>query len=799
MNTKPYVVLAPGERWSSLPAHLLPMGNESWAFWRLLAVRGTGFPVTELLKLSAPACAAAADQLIATEIRGNGRENVERDAGLDNFVQTFNQALIHASTALYETAQSSLFQEAVIWQNRQAFHNMIEPLMPPADGGDLRYRNSQQRRREETVAIYLQRYCAKNETIGFFGPAGWGKFVSRGEPITVHPGDSLLAKRQVYFEEWGINILAWKLSKAKSLRPWIAPQRHPFIYAGATDVYLPGRGSVTFSREEAAILQLCDGRRLAREIAADLATWLDETAVYEILERLDADGLASWVLRIPVETNPEEALHAALTRVEDQGVRAAALAELTELEQAREVVAHAAGDPKKLDQALSHLETTFVRLTGEEAARLPGKMFVGRTLVYEDCVRDLVLDVGPELRSSLAGPLALLFTSARWFSWQLAGIYSNLFQALYNGAVEATGERIIPVTAIWDRLEPYLFSPGQSDVQALGRELQQRWAAILGLSSEQRQLAYTTAELQSQVSAAFAAPRPGWKTSYYASPDILIDATGLDAIQRGEYLLVVGDFHANNPLSQPFHLYQYPDPAEIMRNCVTDLPGGLYFMPVLPTGGSLTPRISYGLRRSDDVGLQMTPNTYVNPKSQSLALGELLLEAIGGELVLRTRDGRLSTTPLAAFDFALFLQMLQNYTLFNDDSHIPRITVDRVVIHRESWCMAASDIAFASDTDETMRFLAARRWARKHEIPRFIFAKLPHEGKPLYVDFDSPVFVNILAKEIRGAQRAIGMDARITIMEMLPTPEGAWLPDVEGRRYASELRLVALDLASYQP
>ena len=781
------------EQSSYLPSHLIPMGHESWALWRLLAVRGTGFPIAELLKLSTPACALAADRLIAEEIPGNGdQHNVS--AALHNFRRTFDQALLQTSRVVYETAQMLPFREAVIWQNRQAFHNMIERLTPPPmDAVDLRYRNSQQRRREEMVALYLQRYCAKNETIGFFGPGGWGTFTPQGAPITVLPAPHLLAKRQVYFEEWGIGILARKLSQARALRPWIAPQRHPFVYAGATDVCLPGIGTVTFSWDEAAILALCDGRRLAREIAAELRGRMDDNMVYDTLERLGANGLVSWFLRIPIQTNPEEVLYSALDRVGDEGIRAAALAELTELEQARVAVARAAGDPEKLDHALADLENTFLRLTGEEATRLQGQMFVGRSLLYEDCVRDVAVEVGPEIRAALAEPLALLFTSARWFSWKLAEHYTSLFQEVYQRAVKETGERLIPVTAIWDQLGPRLFSPGQAEVQALGRDLQQRWATMLGLPSSQHQLAYTAAELRSRVLAAFAAPRPGWKRARYASADILVDATGLDAIQRGEYLLVVGDFHLSNPLAQSFHLHQHPVPEEVTRDFVADLPGGL-FTPVFPTGGSITPRISYGIRHADDVWLQMSPDASVNPHTQVLSLGELLLDAPAGEVVLRTRDGRLTTTPLTIFEFALFLQMLQHYSLFGNDAHIPRITVDRVVIHRESWSFAASTISFASETDEAARFLAVRRWAHQHEIPRFLFAKLPHEAKPFYVDLESPVFVNILAKGIRNAQRSGGADAQITVMEMLPTPEGVWLPDAEGRRYTSELRLVALDL-----
>ena len=36
-------------------------------------------------------------------------------------------------------------------------------------------------------------------------------------------------------------------------------------------------------------------------------------------------------------------------------------------------------------------------------------------------------------------------------------------------------------------------------------------------------------------------------------------------------------------------------------------------------------------------------------------------------------------------------------------------------------------------------------------------------------------------------------DKLITLSEMLPRPDQAWLPDAEGRHYTSEFRIVAVD------
>ncbi|HYP28708.1 MAG TPA: lantibiotic dehydratase, partial [Blastocatellia bacterium] len=81
-------------------------------------------------------------------------------------------------------------------------------------------------------------------------------------------------------------------------------------------------------------------------------------------------------------------------------------------------------------------------------------------------------------------------------------------------------------------------------------------------------------------------------------------------------------------------------------------------------------------------------------------------------------------------------------------------------------------------------------------LPRQVFVKSPAEQKPFYVDFDSPVLVSLLSKAVRQGERkgaGDGGGGMITMTEMLPGPEQAWLPDAEGNLYTSELRIVAID------
>jgi hypothetical protein len=51
------------------------------------------------------------------------------------------------------------------------------------------------RRREAIVASYWQRYSAKNDTIGFFGPLTWGRIELRRRGLDALEGPVLASRR----------------------------------------------------------------------------------------------------------------------------------------------------------------------------------------------------------------------------------------------------------------------------------------------------------------------------------------------------------------------------------------------------------------------------------------------------------------------------------------------------------------------------------------------------------------------------------------------------------------------------
>ncbi len=98
------------------------------------------------------------------------------------------------------------------------------------------------------------------------------------------------------------------------------------------------------------------------------------------------------------------------------------------------------------------------------------------------------------------------------------------------------------------------------------RDLQRRWASIVAGEA-------TPAD-------AFADWTPAWHGSAYHSADLQIAAASTDAVARGDFLVVLGDFHGGaNPLAQGLFGLRHPDPAAMMRSIATEMGPSVHLSP----------------------------------------------------------------------------------------------------------------------------------------------------------------------------------------------------------------------------
>ena len=266
----------------TLPDHLvsLPGWKTKWGLWKWVVLRGAGFAVDGVLALANSEGTRAADDLLAAEaeaehawecaldavnaalaaqpwqvdgyrkderalllikasrllkkgkqpplldecttvgqtIREMQQASARVNDAYSEFVRCFEVVQESENQALRAAAQDRRFLEAVTWQNRRAFSRGIDAMLSDPSP-------SWRRKKENLVASYLQRYCTKNDSIGFFGPIGWARISTGTHNFSVRPGQSLLSSREVYFECWAIDALCERLSQDATLRPWMRPRR----------------------------------------------------------------------------------------------------------------------------------------------------------------------------------------------------------------------------------------------------------------------------------------------------------------------------------------------------------------------------------------------------------------------------------------------------------------------------------------------------------------------------------------------------------------------------------------------
>jgi hypothetical protein len=753
-------------------SHLLRLGDSGWSVWRDIVLRGAGFPVTEVLRLSAPELAASASRP-ETEFDGMWGAEIERLTG-----------------SLREVAADPKFREAVAWQNPSAVRNGVEKVGRPAEPGKpTAWKHIQ------LVANYLQRYTVKNDTIGFFGPVAWGRLTEDDRPIDCVYGPSLLADRTVYFENWAIDTLAWRLSEWPEMQPWLRPALSGGMYLEGDRILRPYREPIELPADLVPLLKVCDGTRTVRQLAAEL----DGASVPSVLAALKPwldDDVVHMSLRGPIEAHPDRTLRERLAEVDDQDVRDRALAALDELVRGRDAVATAVGRPDDLMAATTKLDETFRRITGSDAVRRHGEMYAGRTLLYEDTRRAAELTLGRPVQQAIGAPLGLMADSARWFVGCAARNYLDLFGSLVDRHTASTGSKRLPLSQLLGMATRHLVTrsgPPEPVADVVSR-LQAKWARILAVPDGVRRHEVTVEAIREAVQREFPATAPMWSAARHHSPDLMIAAASVDAVRRGDFAVVMGELHlATNTLEARPFVERHEDQKRLLAASERDHGGRRFY--TVPT------------KDSPPVNSRSYPAALLSPEFRYWCLHDASTGAPGAVLPSAAldvcRDGDrlvvVSRTGEGPFDLLEVLAeqvsaaVVGAFRPLAPAKHTPRISVDQLVIQRETWSFEPAELDWVFAKRPAARFRAAQQWREANGMPVRTFCRVHTERKPILTDFTSVPLLEQMAKSVRKAAKDTATRINLTISEMLPDIEQTWLSDANGATYTSELRMVLVD------
>lgn len=846
----------------SATSHLTAPGPAGWSFWTALQCRTAGFPSELVLKLADPECTQAADSLalarseltrlchaarsrlkgairqelharggpcaqaakparlelirsldaavkaldrrrwensslemalpdLVPGIRSAARLVVELEAG---YAEAYRAASARVSAHLKTMARDEGLLEAVTWQSKQVVTGPLAVLAAAASGAE-------NTRHELLLASYVQRYCVKNDTIGFFGPVGWAAWSDEVAGVQVAHGLCRLSARNVYFEDWAIQRIANRLSADRRLRRWMVPTPAPYLRQERGRIVLPGGIAMPITSRQASLLTASrtgwTAGRIAAALLQDPFCAFDDEA--EIIDGFGELAKARWLhlgfgARLG-DRRPELSLSNELEVIEDEALREEVLGPLRQLCAARDDAAAAAGRQSALLVALQRLDQCFEAQTGEAASRNAGQTYGARTIVYEDCLRGAQVRLGPEVKQALLAPLELVLTSARWYCHRAADLFreslEDVFQRLAPAASAGMPARI-DMPTFWLHAQELFYGDGPPGLALLRNQLNVKWSELLLTTHSSCDVQWASSELRPQVTAAFESHGTSWPAAVHHSPDVMIAAPNTAAIERGDMLFVLGELHVGiNTLINHAAIGQHPEPARLLDALHADLLRPRLIPRISREGTGQPIRVQTVLDPRHDVELRFSLDALPLQPQSSLALSDLCVS--WGPMGLQAGNEKHSFDVMEVFSELVSGCIADKFSLLPVERRSARVTIDRLVVQRRTWRIPCAELAFLAESDPVAAFAALRAWALAESLPRWCFVKVSWERKPFYLDFSSPLYVRALAKHVRRALKLPNSESIVLVFsEMLPAHGQIWMPLEPGVSCTSEFRMVAV-------
>lgn len=816
--------------------HTVPLAGTGWRLWRTACLRGAGFPAQLVNLLAAPDTARAADAYVAARrsreeayegaldrlrradatdpetrrrLRAARRRLRSQTVPVGSLGEDGESELTAAIAAeeaarrrladayaaegeavrsrLAEAAQDSSLREAARWQTGRALAYAAAALRGPA--------GQKQRQATEFIALLIQRYAVKNDTCGFFGPAGWLEVVDEPGCVWMEPSRELTSRREVYFEGWTVDAVTDLFDRTPGLRRWALPRPLTEVWRGPEgDPYAPGRGRIVLSPEQRLVWAACDGATTAHAIAGRLTeagtAGRTESDVYATLQSLVDLQVLAWKFEVRPQLHPEQDLAARIALIGDDEERARCGAILDNLVAARERVSRAMGDPERLGEALEAFDAQFEELTGAAAQRNHGLMYAARSLLYHDSRRAGSVRLGTGFVAKLGPPLGVMLDGARWLLTEVAATMRAHLRACLADLRAASGSDVVDAHLFVQhaKSDQWMRNAVPAHLLALEQKLHDAWSQVLTepVHESEHRVLFDVASAAERAERVFSTTGECWNHVRQLSPDVMVSAKSAEALDRGEFECVLGELHCGNTITISALAAQHPEPDRLAAALAAESNGQQMVLRQWPKRGWLARANQhvvvpgfwrYGLGED----LESAPGCRLIPAAGLVAVDD------GTRVVLRARDGSVEFDALELFHDWLVPEVNDLVAhVHRRPGHTPRITLGALTIARERWDLPAADLAFAHEKDEAERFAAARSWARSHGMPLRLFYKTPIEPKPCYLDLDSPTYVTVLSRMLRR----LAPDAVVAITEMMPAVDEAWLADAQDVRYTSELRFV---------
>lgn len=685
--------------------------------------------------------------------------------------ETFARELRARRAVLLDLVRDEHFQEAVWLSSPQMLEHGVQPYV---NGWDAERRPSDVRRVERQLIAYLQRVCAKNETTSFFGPINYGDFESATVDTTRRPhlGAGGVQRREAFVAYWGVAALASALAADPAIKLYLRPSLSPLcrLDLDLGNAVVASTATVALSSEARRILPLVDANTRTIQVAETLGLPVD--AVVAELETLARQRVVLVEPKPPVtEARPLSWLRSFVADLPRQCAgRAHWLSELSALECLESDFASAALAQRMA--LLTAIERRFERTTGLDPRRKGGELYADRLLVYEECVGGLSpLSLSPAAYAALTDQLAPVLEVLAAHACSTQADLRTMGSRLLAGLAPDGGLPLLDLLA------------SMRDGNGASEPTSSPWTDAIrervAQHPDARELVLDVAELPPIDRAAFG------QETLVTSPDVLLLADDEAALRHGEFRVVLGECH-DTLMLWGWPLKLHPEGERLERKAADLLQRGRGRHSVEPANVLASKRVKITPFEYPGATIEIFA-TSEKPLEERIPIADVTATVADGRPVLQV-PGRnplnLYNGELHSFAHRLFGLPRVVAPTFAPGSHTPRLVLGNVIVQRERWCLARERLLpgrYSGTSFELMRDWHQTR--RRLGLPRFVFARVDGERKPVLVDAS-----NYFLLELLDSLAKPGTDVVLT--EMLPAPDQFWMRDESGR-YCSELRLSA--------
>lgn len=651
------------------------------------------------------------------------------------------------------------------------------------------------RKNVDTLALYLQRLCAKNDTASHYGPFALVSFPPHTDTASVARTSTL--HRRSLLSRWATREITRVLQSDTSVAGHLPLRRHPGLIC-RNDEVLVLRFDHSRRHDDLSALVSIDALALGDvelELLRRAMSFDDDTftrsellgvpshTASDLQDALDAlvergvlqvgpfvpygaeDPFPSLLAHLPHDSDRAQQIEACARAVRDWGERAEAF------------------DP----DALAAANTAVTDIIGEPHEVKPAASFYSdRSFVHEECVGPITELTFPEpvradIESTTQPILDLFMARPCLVHQELQAAMNDWFWSISDGP-----------ECSFDRFVSHCLDDAEG-LRAVAERVAAKTDTVNELIARSLDVDTTRAEQFIDPDAVSALLADGAQTPALCNPDVMISATSLNAIVDGHFDLVIGDLHADednltHSLFGPYLATQQPDAPPAIRSLYDQLlEEDEEFLDI-----TLMHRNKTFIRQP--IGLPDLVLEDAAPRGvQTVSPADLSVRSHEGRLRLRRQGSdhfqRLVTLPLAwtgvAFNpFSAFgFPQRDGAPLLplGERDHLPRLRLGRAVVQRRTWSIDPRLMAVSAN--QSMPALVELRNAV--DLPARFYVKSAIEPKPVYISANSPHLAKAFANMARKT------DQPLVVQEMFPAENGLWLDRGEGNLVTAELRCAA--------